>query len=88
MRQGACSAYHGAKRLYPAFQIGQDGQPKEAFRSLLAALDGELVGWRLAIWLTKPNAEFDRWKAPLEVIKRDPEAVVAAARHEMAEASY
>jgi hypothetical protein len=42
----------------------------------------------LAIWLTKPNAEFDGWKAPLEVIERDPEAVIAAVRHEVAEASY
>ncbi len=42
-------------------------------------------GW--PFWLTKPNAEFDGWKAPLEVIERDPEAVVAAARHEMADAS-
>ena len=79
---------HGKQRLYPAFQIGQDGQPKPVFRVLLTALDGTLEGWPLAIWLTRPNAEFDDWKAPLDVIERDPDAVVAAARREVAEASY
>jgi hypothetical protein len=82
------SLQHGKQRLYPEFQIGQDGQPKPVFRVLLTALDGKLEGWPLAIWLTRPNAEFDDWKAPLDVIERDPDAVVAAARHEVAEASY
>jgi hypothetical protein len=78
----------GRRRLYPAFQIGRDGQPKEGFRTLLAALDGELDGWPLAIWLTKPNAEFGGWATPLDVIERDPEAVAEAARLEVQEASY
>jgi hypothetical protein len=78
----------GRQRLYPAFQIGHDGQPKPAFRKLLTALDGRLDGWPLAIWLTRPNAEFEDWKTPLDVIERDPEAVIAAARVELQEASY
>jgi hypothetical protein len=78
----------GRQRLYPAFQIGRDGQPKEAFRTLLTALDSRLDGWPLAIWLTKPNAEFDGWATPLDVIERDPEAVAEAARLEVQEASY
>ena len=78
----------GRRRLYPAFQIGRDGQPKEGFRTLLAALDGELDGWPLAVWLTKPNAEFGGWATPLDGIGRDPEAVVEAARLELQEASY
>ena len=79
---------HGKQRLYPEFQIGKDGQPKPAFRVLLTALDGKLEGWPLAIWLTRPNAEFDNWETPLDVIERNPDAVVAAARHEVAEPSY
>jgi hypothetical protein len=78
----------GRQRLYPAFQVGRDGQPKEAFRTLLTALGGRLDSWPLAIWLTKPNAEFDGWATPLDVIERDPEAVANAARVEMREASY
>lgn len=78
----------GAKRLYPAFQIGPDGQPKPEFRALLTALGGKLDGWPLAIWLTKPNAEFDGWKTPLDVIEHDPEAVAAAARLEVQDAVY
>lgn len=78
----------GRRRLYPAFQIGRDGQPKAGFRTLLAALDGELDGWPLAVWLTKPNAEFGGWATPLDVIGRDPEAVAEAARLELQEASY
>ncbi len=82
------SVQHGKQRLYPEFQIGQDGQPKPNFRVLLTALDGKLEGWPLAIWLTRPNAEFDDWKAPLDVIEHNPDAVVAAARHEMTEPFY
>ncbi|MBL6459360.1 hypothetical protein JMJ55_28995 [Belnapia sp. T6] len=82
------SVQHGKQRLYPEFQIGQDGQPKPVFRMLLTALEGKLEGWPLAIWLTRPNAEFDDWKTPLDVIERAPHAVVAAAQHEVAEASY
>ncbi len=78
----------GRRRLYPAFQIGRDGQPKEGFRTLLAALAGKLDGWPLAVWLTKPNAEFGGWATPLDVIERDPEAVAEAARLEVQEASY
>lgn len=78
----------GRQRLYPAFQIGRDGQPKEAFRRLLTALDGTLDGWPLAIWLTRPNAEFDGWATPLDYMERDPDAVVRAARLEAQEASY
>ena len=65
----------GRLRLYPAFQIGHDGQPKEQFRTLLTALDGKLDGWPLAIWLTKPNAEFDGWATPLDIA---PLAMVVA----------
>lgn len=78
----------GARRLYPVFQIGPDGQPRPEFRILLTALDGRLDGWPLAIWLTRPNAEFENWKTPLEMIERDPQAVAAAALHEVQEAVF
>jgi hypothetical protein len=78
----------GRQLLYPAFQIGRDGQPKKAFRRLLTALEGKLAGWPLAIWLTRPNAAFDGWATPLDLIERDPEAVVKAAQLEVQEASY
>ncbi|MFC7737658.1 hypothetical protein ACFQX4_17875 [Roseomonas sp. GCM10028921] len=81
------SVQDGKRRLYPEFQIGPDGQPKPGFRDLLTALDGKLAGWPLAIWLTRPNAEFDDWATPLDVIERDPAAVVAAAQHDTTEAS-
>ncbi len=76
----------GAKRLYPEFQLGPSGQPKEVFRSLITALQGKRDGWHLAIWLTKPNPEFGHWQTPLEMLDRDPEAVVAAAKREAQEA--
>jgi hypothetical protein len=78
----------GRTRLYPAFQIGPDGQPKEQFRRVLMAFEGKLDGWPLAIWLTKPNTELEGWATPLDVIERDPEAVAAAARIEAQSTSY
>lgn len=78
----------GQRRLYPMFQFGADGQPKEAYRLLLTELGGTLDGWALAIWLTRPNAEFEGWATPLAVIAHDPDAVVRAARFERQAASF
>lgn len=78
----------GKTRRYPAFQLGDDGQPKPGFRTLLAATAGRLEGWPLAVWLTRPNAEFEGWRTPLEMIERDPEAVAAAARRDTAAPAF
>ncbi|MCW8087600.1 hypothetical protein [Sabulicella glaciei] len=78
----------GGQRLYPLFQLGPNGQPRPERRPLLLAMRGRLESWRLAAWLTGNNAEFNDWATPLEVIGRDPGAVVAAAKRAMAEVSF
>ncbi len=78
----------GRRRLYPAFQIGDDGQPEEIFRQVLEILGGKLSGWALAIWLTSPNSQLAHWAKPLDVIDRAPGDVLAAAAYEALEDSY
>ncbi|WP_207539660.1 hypothetical protein [Sabulicella rubraurantiaca] len=83
----------GPERLYPLFQLGEDGQPKPEFQPFLAAMHGRMEGWELAIWLTTPNGEFEKprgqgWETPLEVIGQDLEAVIATAEYDTAEDSY
>ncbi len=78
----------GHRRLYPAFQIGADGQPEEVFRKLIEILGGKLSGWALALWLTSPNSQLAHWAKPLDVIDRAPDDVLAAAAHEAIDESF
>lgn len=83
----------GPERLYPVFQLGEDGQPRPEFQPLLVAVHGRMEGWELAMWLTTPNGEFERpdqqgWATPLEVIGQNLEAVIATADYDTTTASY
>ena len=77
-----------SQRLYPAFLFEVCGLPDARFHTLLLALDGKLGDWPLAMWLTMPNAEFEGWATPLEMMDRDPDAAAAAARIAVQVSSY
>ena len=66
--------------LFPRFQFDeQQGRPKAVIAETLAAL-GDAVGpWQTAIWFTSGNGLLDGRK-PVELVDRNPSAVVDAAR--------
>ena len=73
--------------VYPAFQFDLDaGVPRAVIAEVLAALPAGLRdgGWQLAFWWDTPT-DFLGWVRPVELLEKDPEAVVAAARDEARE---
>lgn len=70
----------GGRDVYPAFQFGDDGQPKPAMAAILARLPPTLSGWQTAFWFVGANGWLDG-DAPVERLG-DVAAVVAAAERE------
>ena len=68
------------RRLFPRFQFDEErGRPKAVIAATLAAL-GDTVGpWQTAIWFTSENGWLNG-RRPVDVLDRDPDAVVDAAR--------
>ena len=69
---------------YPGFQFGEDGRPLAVIRDVLESLaPGRLTDWEVALWFTATtNSLGDR--RPVDVLREDPDAVVEAARREVA----
>ena len=63
---------------YPAFQFTPESEPVSEMREVLA-LFAELSEWQIALWFFAPNAWLGD-QAPMDVLQRDPRAVIAAAR--------
>lgn len=72
------SVTSGDIEQFPLFQFAH-GQPIAAMGDILALFTG-LSEWQIALWFFAPNAWLDD-AAPMDVLQRDPEAVIAAARH-------
>jgi hypothetical protein len=73
--------------VYPAFQFDFDaGAPRPVIAEVLAALPSRLRegGWQLALWWDAPT-DFLGWHRPIELLGKDPAAVVAAAADEARE---
>jgi hypothetical protein len=73
----------GDELVYPLFQFSEEGRPLPVVAETLAALDrsGDLSAWQRALWFASANG----WLAgrrPVELLERDPDAVVEAARRE------
>lgn len=64
---------------YPAFQFTVDGEPVAAMRELLDVFSG-LSDWQIALWFFMPDAWLHE-RAPMDIVQRDPQSVIAAARH-------
>jgi hypothetical protein len=68
---------------YPAFQFARtDGQPLPAIKTILDIFGGQLTPWQTALWFWGGNGWLHD-KSPMEMIQRDPQAVIEAAKHEM-----
>jgi hypothetical protein len=71
-------SYHG-ETLYPAFEFDEDGQPLPWIAPILAALTHSgMRGWEVALWFDTDNGWLDG-ATPLEVMRDDPDRVIAAA---------
>jgi hypothetical protein len=64
---------------YPAFQL-QDGQPRPVIADILAVLSKHMSPWQIALWFVSGNGWLSD-RPPVACLD-DPEAVIAAARHE------
>jgi hypothetical protein len=72
---------HLGNRFYPSFQFGTDGQPRPVIASVLDVLRPlGLDGWETALWFTTASGWLDDQR-PVDLLAREPEQVVEAARH-------
>lgn len=74
---------HAGERRFPAFQFDNEGQPLPTVRRVLDALGGSLRGWEIALWFTTPNGYLEGSR-PVDLVRRAPDDVVAAAAYEAA----
>ncbi len=70
-------------RRFPGFQL-RDGEPRPEIAHVLAALRGALHGWELLLWFTGSNGYLDGAR-PVDLLDRNPDAVVGAAREQAAQ---
>lgn len=72
---------HRGTRLYPSFQFGTDGQPRPVIASVLEVFEPYgLDGWETALWFTTASGWLDDQR-PVDLLTREPEQIVDAARH-------
>jgi hypothetical protein len=75
---------HGDVVYYPGFQLGGDGRPLPVVRDVLQTLEHfGLTDWETALWFTSATAALGG-RRPVDLLHDDPEAVVEAARREVA----
>lgn len=72
--------------IYPAFQF-DDGKPIKAVQKVLEAFDGRKTPWKLALWFVSNNGRLPDSARPVDLLSRDPNAVVQAARRDAEESA-
>lgn len=79
---------HAARErdVYPAFQF-EDGKPIKAVQAVLEAFDGRKSPWKLALWFASSNGALPDSARPVDLLRSNPRAVIAAARHDAQEAA-
>jgi hypothetical protein len=75
---------HRGETLYPGFQFDGKGQPLPAVAQVLKTLGRQSYDWELALWFTARNGWLGA-KRPVDLLEREPAAVVEAARREAEE---
>lgn len=69
--------HHGAE-IFPGFQFDEDGQPREAIRSIVSILAGRSP-WGIALWFIVANGWLDG-RRPVDLLESEADAVENAAR--------
>jgi hypothetical protein len=78
---------HDGARVYPRFQFGADGQPRQVIANVLDVFRPHgLDGWETALWFTTTSGWLDD-ERPVDLLTREPEQIVEAARHLFDEAA-
>ena len=87
MRAGKIFAVHdGRSARYPLFQIDEKGgMPRPEIRDAIAHLREQLSDWQIGLWFVTANAWTGDWRRPIDLLGREAERVIDAARHEVAE---
>jgi hypothetical protein len=67
--------------VYPAFQF-EGGRPIKAVQAVLEAFGGRKTPWKMALWFTSNNGWLPQSARPVDLLTRDPQAVINAARRE------
>jgi hypothetical protein len=70
------------KQLFPGFQFDAEGKPVAGLADILAALRPRFgdSDWSVASWFTSPNAHLPGKAQPADLLAKDAEAVLAAAK--------
>jgi hypothetical protein len=67
--------------VFPGFQFGTDGHPRPVIGRVLEVFEPYgLDGWETALWFTTASGWLDDQR-PVDMLTREPEQVVEAARH-------
>lgn len=74
----------GRQLVYPLFQI-KEGRPRKVVAEVLARLRPKMTDWEIFAWFTAPDMWSCRGRAPKDLLDENPDAVIEAARHAVAE---
>jgi len=73
----------GTVEKYPRFQFDSHGRPLPAMGEILAVFTGRLEGWEIALWFHSNNGWLPGEARPVDLLRKNPDAVLAAAKHEV-----
>ena len=74
----------GKQWVYPLFQI-KEGRPHKVVAEVLRLLRPKMTDWEIFAWFTAPDMWSCRGRLPKDLLDENPEAVVEAARHAVAD---
>ncbi|MCL1960873.1 MAG: hypothetical protein FWG56_03645 [Desulfovibrionaceae bacterium] len=72
--------------VFPAFQF-ENGKPVKAIQPVLEAFGDRKAPWKLALWFTSSNGWLAGSARPVDLLERDPQAVIEAARRDAEESA-
>ncbi|MDN5752766.1 MAG: hypothetical protein L0H15_05720 [Nitrosospira sp.] len=78
----------GTIEKYPRFQFDAHGRPLPQIAQVLTHFKGKLEGWEIALWFHSNNGWLPNQARPVDVLRRQPEAIILAANHEVAGAEF
>ena len=88
-REGKLFTVRDATReKYPRFQFDSHGRPLPAVAQVLSRFKGKLEGWEIALWFHSNNGWLPKQDRPGDLLRSQPDAVIAAAEREVAGAEF
>ncbi len=72
------------KTYFPSFQFDERARPLDVIARVMSSFRTQPIGdWEIALWFTTANESISG-RRPVDLLIEDPDAVVAAAEHEIA----